>query len=112
MSRTRLALFGLAVVVCASAGVSSAQDPPKADTARDAITQKQIAAYRSEIQKILAKSTKDLAPEKGAGLALRGFEHVALAKATDDGGNERLCTDDVEQAVSFLTTPAVSRKDR
>lgn len=112
MSRSRFARFGLAVVVCASAGVTGAQDPPKAATPPATLTQKQIAAYRSEIQKILAKSSKELTPESGAALSLRGFEHVALAKATDDGGTERLCTDDVEQAVSFLATPAVSRKDR
>jgi hypothetical protein len=116
MSRKHWLLCGLAVFVCASTGSSIAEEPessPKAAAQREALTQKQIAAYRTEIQKILAKSTREITPKAGGvGLALRGYEHVALAKATDDGGTERLCTVDVEEAVAFLSTPAVTRKEK
>ncbi len=116
MARKRLLVCGLAVFVCASPGSAIGQEPEadqKAPTPRGAITQKQIAAYRSEIQTILAKSTKEVTPKAGGvGLVLRGYDHLALAKATDAGDTERLCTDDVEEAVTFLSTPGVSRKEK
>lgn len=115
MARKRLLLAGLGVLVCASTGSSIGQEPEaarKKASPRDAITQRQLAAYRSELQGILAKEPREFATKSGAGLELRGFDHVALAKSTPDGETERLCTDDVETAVTFLRTPAAPTKDR
>jgi hypothetical protein len=116
MARKRLLVCGLAVLVCASSERSIGQEPEaeqKAPAPREAITQKQIAAYRSEIATILTKSTREVTPKAGGvGIVLRGYDHLALAKATDAGDTERLCTDDVEEALTFLSTPGVSRKEK
>ncbi|MEZ4362742.1 MAG: hypothetical protein R3B48_21295 [Kofleriaceae bacterium] len=84
---------------------------PKAEVARPthgvAPTPAQAAAYRAELQKLLAgakhraATTRTVSGVRSA--HLDGAGSVALARYAADGSLDQACLDDVDAAMTFLT---------
>lgn len=105
MGINRFLVLGIAVAACVAMQSSAAEKATgkKAAPSQTTITEQQLAAYRTEIAKILAKSTREILPTAGGtGVALSGYANVILAKVKDDGSTERLCVDNVDAAEAFL----------
>jgi len=117
-SSNYLNLWVIAVVaaVLLTAPGASAEDPgttldadagpAPADKVEPADREAQLRASLSEM---LSRSSEGLVevvePDGGVTVDLQGrFSHVALARFNADGTHEIVCTDDLEDAIAFLTS--------